>query len=74
MTHNELCDKYIELSQIISALHTQIKAARDAYDLNPTPDNLAALNSVNDQLNTINAQRAELERLLQQRHCLAKHI
>lgn len=69
MTHNEACDKYIELSQIISALHTQIQAARDAYGLNPSPDNLAALNAVLSQLNAANAQRAELERLLQQRHC-----
>lgn len=69
MTYDKLCDKYIELSQIISALHTQIQAARDAYGLNPSPDNLAALNTATEQLNTANAQRDELKRLLQQRHC-----
>lgn len=69
MNYDEICNKYLELSQIISALHTQIQAARDAYRLNPSADNLAALNTATDRLNAANAQRDELKRLLQQRHC-----
>ena len=66
MTHNDLCNKYIELSTAISALHTQVKAASDAYNLKPNNETLAALNQAKQNLCTANEQRAEIEKLLHQ--------
>lgn len=71
MTINELCDLYIELSQTISVLHTQVQAAKDVLELIPDAANLAALQTLQKQLNTANERRAEIQKLLNQYYCRA---
>lgn len=66
MTYDELCNYYLELSQKISALHTHVKAAKNAYDLIPNDANLAALHEAQHNLSITYEHRDTIEQLLQQ--------
>ena len=66
MTHNDLCNKYIEISQSISAAHTQLRAAFDAHKNLPTPTTQESTKQAQEQIAALEKQRADLEKLLHQ--------
>ncbi len=64
MTHNELCDKYIEISQQISAAHTQLRAAGDMHKIQQTAQTEQNIKEIQEHIAALQEQRAKLEKLL----------
>ncbi len=60
-----LFDQYLELSQNIAAAYTHIAAARDLYELNPTPENQSKIESAQQTYNSLQEQRAKLLKQIQ---------
>lgn len=67
MTHNELCNLYIELSQEISAAHTMLRAACDAHSIQPTNETLRKIQQEQEHLQQLQEQRNKIEKQLQQK-------
>ncbi len=64
MTHNYLCDKYLEISQEISAAHTQLRAAHDMHKIQPTTQTEQNIKEIQEHIAALQKQRTEIEKLL----------